>query len=73
MIDCDCASWGSKVPDQTCVSPVGSGSGTEVEPGFSSMGSGLAVEWSLSSLGVLNSNRMKMGVKECIYKRILNS
>ena len=60
MIDWDCASWGSKVPDQTCkVSPVWSGSGPEVEPGFSSMGSGLAIEWSLSLLDVLKLNRMK--------------
>ena len=54
MIDWDCASGGSKVPDQTCkVSPVWSGLGPEVEPGFSSMGSGLAIEWSLSLLDVL--------------------
>ena len=60
MIDWDCASWGAEVPDHTCeVSPVRSGSRPEVEPEISSLGSGLAVEWSLSLLGVLKLNKMK--------------
>ena len=60
MIDWDSASWGAKVPDQTCeLSPVGSGSRPEVEPEISGVGSGLAVGWTLSLLGVLKLNKMK--------------